>query len=113
MLKAIFHNMRRRSCAVALGIASVSTATLAGPGAIRDGLGHAALDVNTTLSLKEHSVVSLQLNPLPGQPQLIDVDIDGQTYTLDLQPHSIRHQGYQLFTVGADGQQVEVPAGPE
>ncbi|RMF73185.1 MAG: hypothetical protein D6744_15960 [Planctomycetota bacterium] len=59
------------------------------------------------------TVARLQYDHTPGVAITVDVPIDGEQYTLSLQPHSVRAPGYQLLIQDETGAIVPVEPGPE
>ena len=63
--------------------------------------------VNDTLHLKASEVVTLDIDPTPGIERSIFVTIEGEDYTLNLAPHSVRADSYQVSMEYHDGELVE------
>ncbi|MDY7107988.1 MAG: M12 family metallo-peptidase [Planctomycetota bacterium] len=90
----------------------------AGPGAIgAEKTGRIAAPakslpqlVSEQLRLHGSEVVELPLDAGPGEPLSVAVPIRGRTYTIDLDPHSVRAAGYRLRVQLEDGS--IVPAAP-
>jgi hypothetical protein len=70
--------------------------------------------VNAFLGLAESRLVSIDLtNAVPGQPLMVHINDPVQPMTLELVPHRIRADGYQLLGIGPDGVPVPFNPGPE
>ena len=69
---------------------------------------------NAYLGLAESRLVQIDLaNAVPGQPLTVHIDDVVQPLTLELVPHRIRAENYQLVGIGADGVPVQFDPGPE
>ncbi len=68
--------------------------------------------INTTLRLEHSWHTTLQINPTPQRSIRIDIPIENTTYTIELEPHSVRSDTYALFMQDDAGELYEVPAGP-
>ena len=69
--------------------------------------------VNDTLNLRASEVVTLDIDPTPGIERRIVVTIEGEEYTLNLKPHSVRAESYQVAMEYHDGELVEFEPLPE
>jgi hypothetical protein len=72
----------------------------------------AADAVNQVLGLGSSRLFQLDVPGTPGVPLQTVVEIDGQWVTLDLYPHSVRSEHYQLYSQADDGTLVPEIAGP-
>ena len=63
--------------------------------------------VNDTLNLRASEVVTLDIDPTPGIERSFVVTIEGEDYTLNLTPYSVRAANYQVLTEYHDGELVE------
>ncbi|MHC5005443.1 MAG: M12 family metallo-peptidase [Planctomycetota bacterium] len=113
----------RRSFTVS-SLLAVAAALAPGAVALGDtlvGLGSTSPDrqrpvveaVNEKLGLRKSSVFVLPIDPTPGRPVFAFVPTDVAPMLLDLQPHSVRSDDYQLLVPGPDGALVPVEPGPE
>ena len=68
--------------------------------------------INTALHLEESWNTTLNIDPTPEMALRIDIPIENMTYTIELEPHSVRAEGYSLFMQNDAGELYEVPAGP-
>ena len=57
-------------------------------------------------------IVSLEVDLTANRPMTVAVPVAGISGTLDLEPFSVRSEGYQLLVQGADGQLVPAAPGP-
>ena len=71
-----------------------------------------AIDVNVAFALRRSTVVTLDIGETPNVPILVDVPIEGEVFTLDLQPHSLRAETYQVLVQVEDGSLVQVEPEP-
>ncbi|MGY8757215.1 MAG: M12 family metallo-peptidase, partial [Phycisphaerales bacterium] len=67
---------------------------------------------NSTLHLEHSWHTTLHINPTPERSIRIDIPIENTTYTIELEPHSVRSDTYALFMQDDAGELYEVPAGP-
>ncbi|MFT4592514.1 MAG: plastocyanin [Phycisphaerales bacterium] len=68
--------------------------------------------INTELNLRQSWNATLRIDSNPEQSIRVSIPIDNATYTLELEPHSIRADEYQVFMADDTGELYEVPAGP-
>ncbi|MCZ6542334.1 MAG: M12 family metallo-peptidase [Planctomycetota bacterium] len=71
-----------------------------------------AIDVNVAFALRRSTVARLDIGETPNVPILVEVPIEGEVFTLDLQPHSLRAETYQVLVQMEDGSLVEVEPEP-
>ncbi len=69
-------------------------------------------DVNETLSLRASTIVEVAVPDRPNVAFATLVPINGELVTLDLAPHSVRAENYQVLAQRADGSFEEVDPGP-
>jgi hypothetical protein len=69
-------------------------------------------ELNTLLGLRDSTLIELSTNASPGEAVVTTLAIEGETFTLDLHPHSIRASTYQVLAQLADGSLVSVEPGP-
>jgi hypothetical protein len=71
--------------------------------------------VNRIMRLRASQLVTMNVPDLAAveQPLSIAAPIDGRTYTMNLQPHSVRAANYQLRAQIADGSIIAVDPGPD
>ena len=69
-------------------------------------------DINATLRLENSWHTNLHIDETPEQPITVRIPIGNMTYTLALEPKSIRTDDYILFMQDDEGELYEVPAGP-
>ena len=92
------------------------------PGAATQGLSPAAFTVapgpdladqaKAALGLLDGRVFALDVDDTPGVPLEVVVEIDAQAFTLDLVPHSVRSDQYQVLAQIEGGQLVPVEPSP-
>ena len=70
------------------------------------------LAINSELNLKNSWNTKLRINPTPERAIRVSIPIDNVSYMLELEPHSIRAEGYKVFMQDDNGELYEVPAGP-
>jgi hypothetical protein len=68
---------------------------------------------NELLGLRASTVLSLDIDRTLGVPLTVVVPVDGEFYTLDLHPRSLRAPEYRLIVQHADGSYEDVEPGPE
>ena len=68
--------------------------------------------VNEAFNVSQSTIVTLQVDAEPSTPLTAVVPIDGVPYTLNLVPHSVRADDYQLLIQLADGTLVPMTPGP-
>lgn len=69
-------------------------------------------EVNALLNLEKSEVVSLNGGGTAAASLTVGVPIDGELYMLDLAPHSVRSDVYEVKAQLADGSYVNVEPGP-
>lgn len=69
--------------------------------------------VNRAFRLRSSRVISMAVTDVPAVAIGTAIAIDGQVFTLNLQPHSVRAPGYQLQAQIADGSIINVDPGPD
>jgi len=75
---------------------------------------HILQQVNAFLGLAESRLVHVDLSDaVPGHPLSVRIDDGIQPMTLELVPHRIRSEYYELLGVGEDGVPVPMDPGPE
>ena len=62
--------------------------------------------------LRAGAIVSLDLDTTPGVAQRIIVPVGDEFYTLDVEPHSVRANNYEVRYQAADGTYVTVQPDP-
>ncbi|MFQ5424974.1 MAG: M12 family metallo-peptidase, partial [Phycisphaerae bacterium] len=67
---------------------------------------------NNAIGLVQSTVITLDVPQQVGVPFRIVVPIEGQVYTMDLAPHSVRSPKYQVLIQIADGSLVSIEPGP-
>jgi hypothetical protein len=68
--------------------------------------------LNQVLRLHASEIITLDVDSTPARAVRTPIAIEGNQYTIDLEPYSIRAPGYQLRAQLADGSIVEVDPGP-
>ena len=68
--------------------------------------------VNNELNLTHSWNSELRISPAPEQTIRVSIPIDNMSYTLKLEPYSIRAEEYQVLMQNDDGELYEVHAGP-
>ena len=69
--------------------------------------------VNAEFRLTSSELVDLDVVPQSDGTVSVSLPLDGELYTLQLAPHSVRAPSYRVLLQVADGSWVNVPAGPE
>jgi len=69
-------------------------------------------EANISLGVEASTVVTLGIAQAPGRPVITIVPIDGEVYTLELVPHSVRSDSYRVQVQLADGSYHDVEPGP-
>lgn len=69
-------------------------------------------EANALLGVEASTVVTLGIAQAPGRPLTTVVPIDGEVYTLELVPHSVRSDNYRVQVQLADGSYHDVESGP-
>ena len=72
----------------------------------------ASQDALAGAHLTAASLQDLELPAEPGAPFDVEVRIHGGLYNLQLEPHSMRADDFQLLVQGADGSYTPVPPAP-
>lgn len=70
------------------------------------------VEVAAILNVDATEVITLDIHAAIGEPLQVVLPIEGVNHALDLWPHSIRAEGYQLFEQRDDGRLYEVDPGP-
>lgn len=68
--------------------------------------------INAALRLRDSVVVTLNIEASPGEVVVTSVPIEGVPFTLELRPHSVRAEEYQVLAQVEDGSLVSVEPGP-
>ena len=68
--------------------------------------------INTTLNLKYSWHTTLRIDATPERPISVEIPIENVTYTLEVEPYSIRADEYKVLMQNDEGELYEVPAGP-
>jgi hypothetical protein len=68
--------------------------------------------INSTLRLENSWHTTLRIDATPEQPITVRIPIGNMTYTLALEPKSIRTDGYILYMQDDEGELYEVEPGP-
>jgi hypothetical protein len=89
-----------------------SAAVLTSVLALLSPLGIASGEVAQVPQLRGFDLTGLELPQASGQPFSTTVPLDGQPYSLDLEPHSLRAPDFQLLVDRGDGQLNPVEPGP-
>jgi len=97
--------------AVACLSMTITTASFALPDSI---LSEKPIDraINSELHLTHSWNAKLRISPTPERAIQVSIPFENMSYTLELEPHSIRADGYQVFMQDDEGELYEVPAGP-
>ncbi len=100
-----------------IAAAGIAVALWAAPGApVKDdqttGPPELIASVKEALGLTAGTIVGLEVADAPGVPLQTVVPLDGQLVTLDLAPHSVRSEHYQVFAQIEGGKLVPVPPAP-
>jgi hypothetical protein len=69
-------------------------------------------EINLALGLRDHEIVTLPVFDEPGVPVRTPISIDGEPFTLDLVPTSVRADDYRVLVQIDDGSYVEEAPGP-
>ena len=92
-------------------ITAISTSVFAGPA--NTGPNHQLdREINATLHLEGSWHTTLQISDAPTRRISISIPIENMTYTLELEPYSVRADAYSLFMQDDDGELYEVEPGP-
>ncbi len=67
---------------------------------------------NQNLGLRASSVVTLQIDRTPSLPLAVVLPFEGESYTLDFAPHSVRSERYEVKVQVAGGSYVTAEPGP-
>lgn len=78
----------------------------------RDATVDLGPEANAYFGLEESTVVALDVGSPAAVCSTFRVPIGGETYTLDLAPHSVRSEVYQVKAQLADGSYVDIEPGP-
>ena len=95
---------------------ALTVAAYAGPPQRSTGDAASILDshvtLNDTLGVAHSTIAVLSYDRTPEAAITVDLPLDGENYTLTLQPHSVRAPGYQLLIQDDTGAIVPVEPGP-
>ena len=92
-------------------ITAISTSVFAG--STNTGPNHQLdREINATLHLEGSWHTTLQISDAPTHRISISIPIENMTYTLELEPYSVRADAYSLFMQDDDGEIYEVEPGP-
>lgn len=69
-------------------------------------------ELNQTLQLNHSELITVNVDIQPERPFMMQLAYEGQLYTLDMQPHSVRADHYQLIVQTADGTYAPHQPGP-
>lgn len=94
--------------AIGVGVIFVMTTTIADQPSNTANLADLA---NQSLGLRASSVMALQIDPAPGRALELVVAFEGESYTLDLAPYSVRSERYEVKVQVADGSYVTADPG--
>ena len=96
-------------CAMLTGLALTATA---GAAALKTQSQSIDEAIRQNLGVTEYSLQNLELPAGPGAPFFTIATIDGIDFTLELQPHSVRGDGFKLLVQDDSGalNRVEPPA---
>ena len=105
-----FMSFTTRFTSTCLTIALVTTAF----GSIESISTERPLDraINNELNLTHSWNTKLRISSTPEQSIRVSIPLEGKSYTLVLEPYSIRSDSYQVMMQNDDGTLYEVPAGP-
>ena len=92
-------------------ITAISTSVFAGP-ATTGPNQHLDREINTVLHLESSWHTTLQISDAPNRRIAVSIPIENMTYTLELEPHSVRADAYSLFMQDDNGELYEVEPGP-
>ncbi len=68
--------------------------------------------INTELNLESSWNTTLRISDTPGQPIRVQIPIGDNTYTLDLEPKTVRSEDYKVFMQDDNGDLYQVPPAP-
>ena len=68
--------------------------------------------INKVLQLNSSWHTTLNIDLRPERPIVVEIPFRSSTYTLELEPHSVRAEDHKVFMQDDEGQLYEVPAGP-
>ncbi|MCP3903594.1 MAG: hypothetical protein GY715_08150 [Planctomycetes bacterium] len=68
--------------------------------------------INASMGLSRSELVTVEYDHVYGVPLATTVEIDGQAWTIDLAPHSVRGSGYRVYRSDGPDHLEEVEAGP-
>jgi len=69
-------------------------------------------EINAVLNLEASWHTTLDISDVPNQPIRVAIPIENMTYTLELEPHSVRSDIYAVFMTDDNGELYEVEPGP-
>ena len=102
-------------CSITTHLAMIAACSILSPAVAEVDFGNRQnfdLAINSTLHLEHSWHTTLHINPTPERSIRIDIPIENTTYTIELEPHSVRSDTYALFMQDDAGELYEVPAGP-
>ena len=92
-------------------ITAISTSAFAGP-AVTGSNHQLDREINTTLHLESSWHTTLEISDAATRRIAISIPLENMTYTLELEPYSVRADAYSLFMQDDDGELYEVEPGP-
>jgi hypothetical protein len=102
---------RRRAVVAAAGLLLVAGVARAA-GLAPDAAGPDPAAVNTLLNVTDSEIVTLDIDTTYGVPVQFVLPVEGEALPLDLEPFSVRAEGYRLLEDRGDGFLHEVDPGP-
>jgi hypothetical protein len=69
-------------------------------------------EINSILNLEDSWHTTLDVTDVPNRPIRVSIPIENVTYTLDIEPHSVRSDIYSVFMTDDNGDLYEVAPGP-
>ncbi len=103
-------NVRFISLQVALALSVIAVPTFADFDTVQSQQFERS--INTALHLEHCWHSTLDIDATPERDIRVDIPIENTTYTLELEPYSVRSEGYSLLMQDDSGELYEVPAGP-
>ena len=101
----------RRVFIATCAILSLGASVYAGPKDISND-SRIESEINNVLNLESSWHTTLQIHDVPNRPITVAIPIENVTYTLELEPHSVRSDIYSVFMSDDDGELYEVAPGP-
>ncbi len=77
-----------------------------------DTVSDRRMDVNQILGTTESTLLELSTVATGDRSYQAQFELNGQSVTLVMAPHSVRAPGFQVFLAGADGKLTEIDPGP-